>query len=311
MGTHFRIALHGTLPLRRAHQRGLLRVLAVAVLAIGGGACETNDKADSNSPEEASSEEEGESVVAVRDSMAVRVYFHRGEQIGVAARMIPSTKAVASEAMRELLSGPTALEIGYGLGSAIPASTELRSLSIDSGTATIDLSDEYDAGGGTLSMTMRLAQVVYTLTQFPTIERVLFQIEGTTVGAFGGEGILIGEPQTRDHFEQVTPAILLESPAPGESVTSPLRIEGTANTFEAAFMARILSGGGDTLIETPMMATSGSGTRGTFDAVIPFTVDAPGMISLSVFEYSAKDGSPIHIVEIPLRLSTDRSPHPK
>jgi hypothetical protein len=48
-------------------------------------------------------------------------------------------------------------------------------------------------------------------------------------------------------------------------------------------------------------ATSGSGTRGTFDFTVPF--EAPnGLGKLVVFELSAADGSRIHQVEIPLTL---------
>ena len=49
-------------------------------------------------------------------------------------------------------------------------------------------------------------------------------------------------------------------------------------------------------------ATSGSGTRGTFDFTIPF--EAPdGIGKLVAFERSAADGSRIHQVEIPLMLA--------
>ena len=51
-----------------------------------------------------------------------------------------------------------------------------------------------------------------------------------------------------------------------------------------------------------MTATSGSGTRGTFDFTVPFTVEHAQSGKLVVFESSAENGSRIHVVEIPLRL---------
>ena len=290
--------------------RPLLPIPFAVALLLGGGACERNDK---QAEEEVWSEDTVSTDTVSTDAgttpspVSILVYFARGEKIGVATRLIPATKAVASAAIRELLSGPTPEETRYGLGSTIPTGTDLRGLTVHGGTATVDLSDEYDSGGGVLSMTMRLAQVVYTLTQFPTVERVLFRIEGVPVTTLGGEGILIGTPQTRGDYEQVTPAILLEAPGPGDSVTSPLRIRGTANTFEAAFMVRIVSADDSVLVEAPMMATSGSGTRGTFNAEIPIPAAASGAGLLVVFEYSAKDGSPIHVVEIPLTFETAAS----
>ncbi len=133
-----------------------------------------------------------------------------------------------------------------------------------------------------------LAQVVYTLTQFPTIERVA--VDG-------------GEPFTRAEFEDFAPAVLVESPLTGETVTSPLRITGTANTFEATFMAEVVDGAGRVVARTHVTATSGSGTRGTFDAELEFDDAAPGPGALVVYELSAEDGSRIHEIEIPLLLA--------
>ncbi len=234
--------------------------------------------------------------------MYVRVYLTRGEQIGVSTREISATKAVASAAMKALLAGPTAEEKSYGLGTVIPAGTKLRGVTVKSGTATVDLSTEFDSGGGTLSMTMRLGQVVYTLTQFPTIGRVLFKIDGVPVEVFGGEGIIISDPQTRGDYESVTPALLVESPTPGQSASSPLRVTGTGNTFEADFVAEIRDDKGKVITQAFQRATSGTGTRGTFDFKISFAATKTVMGSLVVYENSAKDGSPINVIKIPLKL---------
>jgi len=42
--------------------------------------------------------------------------------------------------------------------------------------------------------------------------------------------------------------------------------------------------------------------RGTFDITAPFTNEVPGAGRLVVYESSAEDGRPIHVVEIPVRL---------
>ncbi|MBA3333030.1 MAG: hypothetical protein H0U30_03485 [Actinobacteria bacterium] len=52
-----------------------------------------------------------------------------------------------------------------------------------------------------------------------------------------------------------------------------------------------------------MTATSGTGTRGTFEFTVPFEVPFDGVGELIVFESSAKDGSRINLVEIPLRMT--------
>ena len=77
---------------------------------------------------------------------------------------------------------------------------------------------------------------------------------------------------------------------------------GTANTFEATFEYDLLDPAGKVLKHDFVTATSGSGTRGTFDVRIPF--EAPnGVARLVVYERSAADGSKTHIVEIPLSLA--------
>ena len=100
-------------------------------------------------------------------------YFTRGEKVGVAARRVreESSIALANAAMEALLAGPTAEEAEFGLGTTIPTGTRLNGIAIEDGVATVDLSPEFASGGGSLSMLLRVTQVVCTLTQFDDIER--------------------------------------------------------------------------------------------------------------------------------------------
>ena len=232
----------------------------------------------------------------------VRAYFLRDEKVGPVARPV-SGDAVAAGALDGLFEGPSAEEQEIGLSTAIPAGTELLGVDIDDRIATVDLSSEFGSGGGSLSMMARVAQVVFTVTQFPTVDAVDFEIEGEPVTALGGEGLLIEDPQTRADWEELAPAILVESPLPFAEVSSPLEITGTANTFEAAFRINVTDGEGLIVYDEPAMATSGSGTRGTFDVTADFEVPRPGQGALIVFEESAQDGSQVNLVEIPLQIS--------
>lgn len=232
------------------------------------------------------------------------VYFARGERLGVASRSVAKTEAVGAVALTALLAGPSGDESGdAGLGSEVPAGTRLVGLSIADGVATVDLSHEFGTGGGSVSMLLRVAQVVFTLTQFPTVERVRFLLDGEPAAAIGGEGVVVDPPVGRADFEGQAPAILVESPAPFERVTSPLRIRGSANVFEATFGAELADGAGSVLAEHVVTATSGTGERGTFDAELSFEPGTPGRLVLTVFTYSAKDGSRQDAVEIPLELA--------
>jgi germination protein M len=107
---------------------------------------------------------------------------------------------------------------------------------------------------------------------------------------------------TASTVEEALPAIDVESPAPGAAVTSPLTIRGTANTFEATFMVELRPKQGKPLYKNFVTATSGNGTRGTFEKTLDFTVDREQPGTLVVYENSAEDGSVVNEVEIPVTI---------
>ncbi len=232
----------------------------------------------------------------------VRVYYLRGDTLGVAHRTITATARVATAAVTELLAGPTPADSAAGLTTAIPVGTRLLGVTIADGTATVDLTSTFESGGGSLSMAGRLAQVTYTLTQFPTVTQVVFNLDGKPVTVFGGEGIILDHPATRASFETLTPAILVEYPGRGWAVQSPLRIAGNANVFEAQFQAELTDTTGTVIASADIHATAGTGTRGTFDTTLPFTLAASGPGVLTVFDTSPKDGTRIDVVQLPLQL---------
>lgn len=241
---------------------------------------------------------------APADSMVVSTYFVRGEQVAPVHRTIDPTVATSRVALSELLAGPTGAEREIGFETGIPAGTELEAVSIRSdGIVMVELSPAFAEGGGSLSMQLRLAQVVFTLTQFATVTGVQLASDGEPIDVFGSEGIVLDEPLTRDDFEDLTPAILVEDPAPFDLVGNPLRVHGTANVFEAAFMVRLTDAAGNVVAEGPQMATSGTGTRGTFDLTIETVGATAGRAELRLWEASAQDGSDVNVVTIPLELT--------
>ena len=238
----------------------------------------------------------------VPEQMTLSAYFLRDERIATTHRTVAHTVATSNAALTELLAGPNANEVAIGVSTAIPAGTELNGVRIAGGIATADLSSQFASGGGTVSVLSRLAQLVYTLTQFPTVDGVLLEIDGEPVTELTGEGVVIDHPLTRADFEDQTPIIFVESPAPFDRVGSPMRITGTANVFEAVFMIRLQTASGDVLYEHNAMATSGTGTRGTFDVTVELEVPRGNGV-LTLWEPSAKDGTPTNVVEIPVVFS--------
>jgi hypothetical protein len=163
-----------------------------------------------------------------------------------------------------LRAGPTPAEQAIGFQTAVPTSQHFG-----------------------LPNRLALAQAVYTLSQ------------SDPSGSVG----IGNKTYTRADFEDETPAILVESPLPFAHVSSPLRLTGTANTFEATFQYEVADETGEQLAHHFVTATSGNGVRGTYDVSIPFTVATSTRVVLSVYEVSAENGRRANQVDIPLTLA--------
>jgi immunoglobulin-like protein involved in spore germination/sporulation and spore germination protein len=238
------------------------------------------------------------------EEMALQVWLTSGETLWPVTRMVPKTEGVGAAAMDAMLAGATETEASNGIGSTVPADTHLLGLSIAGGTATVDLSNEYASGGGTLSMTMRLAQVVYTLTEFPTVKRVAFKLDGEPVTVFSGEGIILDRPQTRKDYEDLAPIIAVASPAHGATVSSPVTVSGVANVFEANVTVEILDANGKLLAKDFTTATCGTGCWGDYSLDLPFEVSSRQKGTIVVHDDDAEgSGTYPHEVRIPVVLT--------
>lgn len=241
------------------------------------------------------------------DTMVVRAYYVLDGEPGVEGlvptlRDVPETTGVARAAMETLLRGEILADYD-SLSTAIPAGTRLLGLSIRDGVATVDLSREFESGGGSASAVYRLGQVVYTLTQFSTVRGVLFQVEGRTVTTFGSEGIVLDGPQTRADYEDILPSIFVDRPAFGAAAGNPVRVTGNANVFEATFRIAILDGRRHVLVDRQAMSTCGTGCWGTFDVTLRYAVSRAQWGWLRVYSRSAMDGSVENLREYPAWLT--------
>ena len=227
--------------------RALIALVALVLVAGCGG----DDDASTDTTTTAPSE-----------TTTVRVYWLRDGKVWPAMREVEETDDLLNAALDELRAGPDP-------SRSRASSTSPRLFPQSQET-------ELPRAG--------LAQLVYTLTQFPDPDSA--EIDGVNY--------------TRADFEEQTPSVLVESPLSFEEVTSPITATGTANTFEATFHYELTDTDGLIVDDNFVTATSGTGTRGTFEFTTDdFTVPFDGVGSLIVFERSAEDGSKIHIVEIP------------
>lgn len=284
--------------------RAIPLLVAAAALTVAGCAQSSGGRATTPSaaatvqPREPSGSDSGSpdttrSATHGAISTVVSLYFVDGRHLVASHRSVTGT-AVATAAVRELLNGPTAQERALGMSSLVPPGAQLRGITIAGGTATVDLSSGFasdpDPRGGPVRM--RLAQVAFTATQFGTVQRVQFRLAGTP---------WIG-PVTRASYEDLLPAILPESPTAGEHVRSPIGVRGSANVFEGVLQVDLSTTGGTVLTTRTVQATSGTGTRGQFSVNLGFSVHQATPATLAFFVNSAKDGSRVDIVQVPLTL---------
>lgn len=110
-----------------------------------------------------------------------------------------NVKETLETAFKELLAGPkNSAEI-----TTIPEGTKLLSLTTEKDGVRVNLSKEFTTGGGSTSMTGRLAQIIYTATSVDPQAQVWIEVEGKPLELLGeGEGLVVDQPMTRELFEE-------------------------------------------------------------------------------------------------------------
>lgn len=96
--------------------------------------------------------------------------------------------------------------------------------------------------------------------------------------------------------------IVVDSPRSGDSISSPVKIEGKARVFENMFNYRLKDSDGTVLDYGSITAIEPDPSNyGKFSINIDFNPKGDNG-TLEVFDYSAKDGSEIDMVSIPLKF---------
>jgi hypothetical protein len=193
--------------------------------------------------------------VPTEQRMPLTVFRVRGGVLRPVTVHVPQTKAVAAAAVAAL-----------GLHATV---------SVGGGTARVDLPKATDE---------QVAEIVYSLTQFPTVQRV--DVAGRT-------GL------TRDDVVGYVPPILVERPAPGAHVPARFLVAGTASVFEATLVVEAVRDG-TVLDRRTVTASEGAPARGTFETMLRAT---PGRVTVRAYAPSAADGTPQHEVEVAVEVT--------
>jgi hypothetical protein len=270
-------------------------VLGLVLVACGGNGPSALGPGPSGSPSAVSSPtppgpSPSSSTPSPVKLLTFEVWFVRGGKLFETTRTAPYTVAVARLALDALLQGPKAEEAAAEVGTDLPnfpsngVDEVLQITALSGGVATVEATPPLFN-----DFLPPIAQVVYTLTQYPTIRSVKFVGDRSTY--------------TRASLEDQLPPIVVESPFIGQTITSPVTISGTADVFEAVVNMRILDAFGRELGRTFTMASCGTGCRGDYSVSVPFTVTTEQPGTVEVYEVSAKDGSAINVGDFPVILA--------
>jgi hypothetical protein len=131
------------------------------------------------------------------------IYLVQENQLVEVKKEVPAPGA-AFDTIGVLLAGPSDEDVEEGLTSRIPSGTTVQDVT-DSGdgVATINLTENLSSAGE--GVRLAFAQLVYTATEVPGIDRVLFQIDGTPLDVPNDEGESTAEPLGRTDFAQFRP----------------------------------------------------------------------------------------------------------
>lgn len=106
--------------------------------------------------------------------------------------------AIIEGALKSLLIGPA----DPAFATTIPKGTKIRKVSLEADGVHVDLSKEFTKGGGSASMTGRVAQVLYTASSLDPAAKVWIEVEGKPLEVLGGEGLILDQPMTREKFKE-------------------------------------------------------------------------------------------------------------
>lgn len=174
-------------------------ILAVALAACGGPAVTVLP--ESELPQDVYGSPQPESLTALPDNATVYL-VHQGRLIAVPRQLPPEAPSLAVAAVEALLQGRSGV-----WRTAIPAGTRVLSVTVDTEgvVATVNLSDEFERSAPGDRLALRVAQVVYTLTETPRVGAVRFQIEGSTADVLTGGNEVVQRPVTRRDYQRFAP----------------------------------------------------------------------------------------------------------
>jgi hypothetical protein len=164
--------------------------------------------------------------------------------------------------------------------------TQVREYSVSGDTATVDLTQFVKLGAE--AETVAVQQLVYTVTaNDPSVTQVKLLVDGKAPTSGHSDW---SQPVSRAPMADVQGWVWLLAPAEGATVSSPVTISGYGSAFEGTISWEVRKDG-----QKVAEGHTQGGANGEFGEFTD-TIDLdPGTYEIRALEFSAEDGSPIHV----------------
>ncbi|MCW3489003.1 GerMN domain-containing protein [Dethiobacter alkaliphilus] len=146
---------------------------------------------------------EGESLITLF------FYDENASNLIPVTRRIKRTSSLLRSSIDELVRGPVQ---GSRLSRTIPKDAQVG-VSVEEGIVQLDLPAQLDEMAGSTFITGVLDSLLFTVSQFPTVEQVRYTVDGQEQEFFGQEGMAIDEPFASRRFGRQEGERLIFAPA--------------------------------------------------------------------------------------------------
>lgn len=273
-----------------------LLIILMTTLAVG---CTKNDQ-----------QTENKNIKQLKDSAAdknmhVGVYYVKytpdDTYLVREEHIIPQADDALRAALEELIKVKPETE---GAVNILPPDTRILDITVQKGTAVVNFSREVlEANVGSEGEILGIQSIVNTLTEFPDVEKVSFQVEGSDEGRacdWWGHVGLYDQPFKRDVSAVFEPAIWVTHPQPNQIVGVPMLVKGSARVWEGNISVQVADSNNNILAQVHGKATKSAPERGNFEMSIPFEPPDKGKGYVHVFGRDPKNGTDLIKVSIPV-----------
>lgn len=150
-------------------------------------------------------EEKTNEHVAKKTEESTYVYFLATSKDGTAVfRKVKrniNSKDKLDFAIQELLKGPNSSERSKGIYNEIPKGTRLLGIQRQGNNIIINLSSDFQYGGGTDSVYSRMRQLIKTALANTSSKNIYLYLDGKQADVVGGEGIMVSQPLSENSLD--------------------------------------------------------------------------------------------------------------